>query len=381
MAITGIGLNQPLAASGPTRTYFFNGRLLSAEDLQREQALREAGQRRLAQLIGCGIERGLAIGWSSGSSELTVSAGLGVTPSGDVIETGDFTLDMAMARRAGPAGGFADCKAAFGDGGALAGLYLLVLTPDWIADGRAPTLLGDVGACNRNVELPAVRARLVPLRAPAGASANDLRNKLAVALLAPGGRSAARMLGWLPTTMAPTLGADDLPIAVLRIDLLAQIEWADAEAARRTLGPPPGGAADALWARSHRSEMEAFARQFAAQLRGSGALAPARAAGGLPESDDFAMLPPVLLLDAPSLARWESVFGKLENLALPLADSVGRERFALAFEGGLNGAPVARDDAHLRILRLHSHPKDVHHGQWLLRLHAGDDPDLPAVPS
>ncbi|WP_332879748.1 hypothetical protein [Massilia sp. S19_KUP03_FR1] len=371
MAITGISLNQPLAASGPARTYFFNGRLLSAEDLRREQVLREAGQRGLARLLGCGIARGLGVAWSAGSSELTVSAGLGVTAAGDVIETGDFTLDLAAARLAGPAGGFADCKSAFGDGAAAAGLYLLVLTPDSIADGRAPTLLGDVGACNRNVELPAVRAHLVPLRAPEGASANDLRNRVAVALLAP----ATRKLGWIPASMAPTLAASDLPLAVLRLALSAQVEWADPEAARRNLAPAPDAAADALWPRAGRVEMEAFARQFAAQLRGSGALPAARAADSPPESDDYALLPPVVLLDAPTRARWQAVFGALGNLALPPGWPFSRERFVLALEGGLNDTPVARDEAQLQIMQLT--PADRAGPQWLLRLRARDNPDAP----
>jgi hypothetical protein len=369
MATTAIALNQPLAASGQARTWFFNGRLLSAEDLRREQMLREAGQRRLAQLLGCGINRGFRIDWSGGSSTLTVGAGLGVTPAGDVIETGDFTLDLAVARQAGPAGGFADCQSAFGDGAAAAGLHLLVLTPDWIADGRAPTLLGDVGACNRNVELPAVRARLVPLRAPDGAAANDLRNRLAVALLAPG----TRRIGWLPATMAPALGASDLPLAVVRIDVSAHIEWADPEAARRNLAPPPDAAADALWPRSGRVEMEAFARQFAAQLRGSGELATRRATDGPPEWSDYALLPPVLLLDATTRARWEAVFGARDNLVLPAGVPAGRERFALALEGGLYGTPVARDDARLQMLQLA--PVDRGGAQWLLRLRASADPD------
>jgi hypothetical protein len=361
MATTGIGLNQPVVASGGARTYFFNGRLLSAEDLQREQTLREAGQRRLAQLRGCGIERGLALGWSAGSSELTVSAGLGVTASGEVIETGAFGLDLAAAAQAGPSGSFAACTAAFG-GGALAGLHLLVLTPAWIADGRAPILLGEGGACNRNVELPAVRARLVPLSAPADATAADLRNRLAFALLAPVAGSADRLLGWWPATVAPTLGADDLPLAVLKIDLQAQVEWADPEAARRRLGAPPGGAADALWPRSRRIEMEAFARQFAAQLL----------ADAPPAADDLALLPPVLVADAAMLARWDTVFGQV--LPLPVPDLVWRERFVRALDGGLDDEPVRRDAAALTVLALAQPDVDVVVPRWLIRVRHASDP-------
>jgi len=381
MATTGIGLNQPLIATGQARTYFFNGRLLSAEDLQREQTLREAGQRRLAQLLGCGIERGLNVGWSAGSSELTVSAGLGVTPSGELIEADSFLLDLAAAASAPRPGRFGDCAAAFDNGGALAGLHLLVLAPAWIGDGRAPTLLGEVGACNRNVELPAVRARLVPLRAPAGASVTDLRNRLAVALLAPVAGGADRMLGWWPTTVAPTLAADDLPIAVLQINLQAKVEWADPDAARRRVSAPPGNAADALWPHSRRTEMEAFAQQFAAQLLGSGALPLASAATTPPESAAFPLLPPLLLLDAAMLARWRAVFGELENLALAPEILLGREGFSQALEGGLNGEPVARDAAVAQLYRLYRQGEASGTGQWLLRLRDGADPDNTAAAS
>lgn len=64
-----------------------------------------------------------------------------------------------------------------------AGIYLLALTPAWPASGRAATLLGEVGACNRNLEQPAVRARLLSLVAPAGATDANARNAIAHALL------------------------------------------------------------------------------------------------------------------------------------------------------------------------------------------------------
>jgi hypothetical protein len=365
MATIGIGLNQPFVVSGAARTYFFNGRVLSAEDLQREQALREGGQRRFAQLFGCGIERGLMLGWSAGSSELTVSAGLGVTPSGELIETGPFTLDLAAAAQAGPSAGFATCAAAFGGGGARSGVYLLALTPAWIADGRAPTLLGEGGACNRNVELPAVRARLVPLNPPPGAlGAVDERNQFAVALLAPTAGSVSQMRGWWPSSVVPALGADDLPIALLKIDLKAQVEWADPEAARRRLHPPPGSAADALWPRSRRIEMEAFARQFTAQLRAAGA------ADVAPAPESFSTLPPVLVLDADTQEAWYRVFGDSLDSSV---DSVDHEGFALALEGGLYGEPVARDLASGRSLILYRT------ALWVRRLSVRSDLD-PAGP-
>ena len=75
-------LNQPFPALGSARTYFFNGRLLAAEDLSREQTLRETGQKQLARIIGCGIERGLNVQGQVGNSLLQITGGLGIAPSG-----------------------------------------------------------------------------------------------------------------------------------------------------------------------------------------------------------------------------------------------------------------------------------------------------------
>ena len=65
-------LNQVIAVDGEPRSFFFNGRLLSAEDLTREQAARDGAERRLARLIGCGVAEGLTVtaGVSRGEPEL-----------------------------------------------------------------------------------------------------------------------------------------------------------------------------------------------------------------------------------------------------------------------------------------------------------------------
>ncbi|WP_034410454.1 hypothetical protein [Derxia gummosa] len=366
------GLDQPLAASGEARTYFFNGRLLSAEDLQREQIAREAGQRRLARLAGCGIERGLGV-TLAGARLIGIGAGLGVTPSGAIIETTGFELDLAGSGAGGTAAGrFGDCAARFGSLGALAGTHLLVLTPAWIGEGRAPTLLGEVGACNRRQELPGLRARLVPLNPPADATAATLRNRLATALFGTAGLAADRVVGWWPATVAPTLRADDLPIAVLAINTAGNLDWVDTDAARRRLAPPPGAEGDALWPRSERVAMEAFARQCARQLAEGAALPAARAAEGTAAA--FPVLPPLLLLDAAGLDRWRAVFGALPALAAEWEIELGREDFARALDGGLDARPVAQARATAMLYRLWRAPGDGGADQWLLRLRDGAEP-------
>ncbi|HEV6967654.1 hypothetical protein, partial [Roseateles sp.] len=140
-------LNQVVAVDGEPRSFFFNGRLLSAEDLSREQAARDGAERRLARLIGCGVAEGLTVTAGTGSL-LHIAAGLGVTPSGAVIDIGNLDLDLSSAGRGASFSGFGNCAAGLAEGQPLAGLYLLTLTPAWAGQGRAATLLGEVGACN-----------------------------------------------------------------------------------------------------------------------------------------------------------------------------------------------------------------------------------------
>jgi len=359
---TSIRLNQSVIASGEARTFFFNGRLLSAEDLKREQGQREAGQRRLAQLVGCGIATGLGVEVGvSKKTTLSIKAGLGVTPSGEVIEVGDLELDLQTAPRPLRAGGFSACEAAFNSGALLAGLHLLVLTPTWISDGRALTLLGDVGACNRNVERPAVRARLVKLK-DLTTDPNKRRNSLAYALLAPDPLSAefktTKLIGWWPGSIAPTLRGDDLPIAVVSINEKAEVEFLDVDAARRRLAPPPGNAADALWPESRTAEMEAFARQFL------GHLSELKYLKLREQTVQFDWLPPVVVLNKEAKDRYSQVFSKT-SAALPEKEhKVGRESFARALRDGLHGEPIKIQVNSVRAVLLKLGDSD----SWLLRL-------------
>lgn len=389
MSATGISLNQPVIASGEARTFFFNGRLLSAEDLQREQGQREAGQRRLAQLIGCGIATGLGVTAGVGSTELSIGAGLGVTPSGDVIEVGNLEIDLQTASRPRRAGGFSACEAAFNTNALIAGLHLLVLTPTWIGDGRARTLLGDVGACNRNVELPAVRPRLIQLNPPTDDTIK-LRNHLAYALLgsdpllAPGAANA--LIGWWPSRIAPTLGRDDLPIAVVKVNDRAQVEFLDVNAARRRLAPPPGNAADELWPESRTVEVEAFMRQFLGQIKdlakasSGNALAPPtnlRIEKTSSKLEPFDWLPPVVLLDEGQRQDYQKVLAGTAG-ALPTLptyyESVNREVFARALRVGLYGEPIERVNAHpTNPLKLKLADREL----WLLRFQSITSPLSP----
>ena len=348
-------LNQVIAVDGEPRSFFFNGRLLSAEDLSREQAARDGAERRLARLIGCGVADGLTVAAGAGSV-LHIVAGLGVTPSDADIDIGNLDLDLSSVGRGSSFSGFGNCAAGLAEGKPLAGLYLLTLTPAWSAQGRAATLLGEVGACNRRTEQPAVRARLVEVQPPAGLGVDSLRNELAVALLSPGQGLAevpagGRVGWWMRQRIAggaaaPGLSADELPLALLQIDTKAAPLWIDTDSARRRLAAPPGEAGDAgigTWPQSWAVEMQAFAAQFLAEL----AEAKATAA-------NFAWLPPTLPLTAAQLAR----FRKLLPGGVPAtAQVLNRALFARALLDGWQDVPLRRSAAHLHLAQLEGHPE------------------------
>lgn len=397
MAGSLIRLNQPVAASGSPRTFFFNGRLLAAEDLKREQALRESGQSQLARLIGCGIAAGLEVSGSAKSSALSISAGLGVTPSGEVIDVGDLTLDLAGATVAARPGGFGSCAAAMANLEApAAGIYLLALSPSWIGSGRAATLLGEVGACNRAIEQPAVRARLLKVSAPAEATTDTARNLVAHTLLAPDDPAsllthvspldapsgALRLVGWWPASVVPTLTSDDLPIALLRIDSGAKLLWLDAAAARRRIAPPPGFAGDDFWRESHALEMEAFGRQFVAQ---AGDEAARRANDETaPGANAFVTLPPVSVVSSAELQALRKLFSaaaaeKANAAKIPVIPRnaeaiVSRTVFVATLHAALHDATVSLADARASVLHLRDSDR------YLLRLrHRADAKEASAV--
>lgn len=344
-------LNQVIAVDGEPRSFFFNGRLLSAEDLSREQAARDGAERRLARLIGCGVAEGLAVTAGAGSL-LHVAAGLGVTPSGAVIDIGNLDLDLSSAGRGASFSGFGNCAAGLAEGQPLAGVYLLTLTPAWAGQGRAATLLGEVGACNRRTEQPAVRARLVEVQPPSGLGTASVRNELAVAWLSPGwGLTAVpeggRVGWWMRQRIgggaaAPGLTADELPLALLQIDATATPLWIDTDSARRRLAEPPGEAGDALWPTSWAVEMQAFAAQFLAELMEAKATA-----------DAFVWLPPTLPVTPAQLAQFRKFFG-----GVPTSPEVlNRALFARALLDGWQDLPRRRSAATLHLAQLEGHPE------------------------
>src|ERR1041385_5120047 len=169
-----ISLQQPVLDGGIRSINFFNGRLLSANDLTREQSAAREADRRLGQAVGDGIAYGLevskTIGTSNDSPGVTVAAGLAINRRGQTLMLAAET-DVALVRSNesnGSANNFSDClPLQTGAYVAGAGAYLLTLAPVQSTEGRAITSgLNQPGSCNTDTIVTAVQFRLIQIDPP-----------------------------------------------------------------------------------------------------------------------------------------------------------------------------------------------------------------------
>lgn len=175
--MTAIGnLNQPFIEGGIKDPYFFNGRLLTAEDLQDHQTAESLHHRQLGRIMGEGIARGMEVGVVSDGTggttpTLSVTPGLALNRGGQVLELVD-TVHLKLVRDDtgvnGGTGVFAPCKT---QNPQLVptgtGVYILVAAPASDYEGKAPMhYLGDTGklsGCNHKYQKEGVQFRLVLL--------------------------------------------------------------------------------------------------------------------------------------------------------------------------------------------------------------------------
>src|SRR5262245_34521365 len=85
-----------LSGTSVRSPYYFNGRLLSAEDLAAEHAAALARERSLGRALGAGVSQGLEVRrqtTSPSSSVVTVSKGVAFNRCGEIVELcEDITL-------------------------------------------------------------------------------------------------------------------------------------------------------------------------------------------------------------------------------------------------------------------------------------------------
>lgn len=167
--------------------HYFNGRLLSREDLDAEHSAGRARDQRLGRALGAGIAHGLLVTEQSRNQPVivSVSAGLAVTDCGEVLELTE-ALTLRLEKPPTPArpttrADFDGCRTPLGAAPDQAGAYVLTLSAETVTEGRAPVAgLGNrVSPCNAGQRAEGLKFRLVPLSASSVTAGLRARNQLA----------------------------------------------------------------------------------------------------------------------------------------------------------------------------------------------------------
>jgi hypothetical protein len=182
------GLLEPILTGGIKNTNFFNGRIVTAEDLRTEQAAKKRQLAQLATAVGDGVVWGfevtLAAGTQSDPPGVRIKPGLALNRNGEAV-----ALPVETVVRFGPAtpqaaetGLFQQCEPPSLQFQNF-GMYVLTVKPASGLQGRAPmTELGMEGVgttCGSRYAVEGVRFGAVPFTVPAGTDASPLAKETA----------------------------------------------------------------------------------------------------------------------------------------------------------------------------------------------------------
>jgi hypothetical protein len=281
---------QPILDDGLRLVNFFNGRLLSAEDLTAEQTANRLSRRLLGQALGAGVAEGFFVtapqlnNASAESLVVNVDAGLAVNRRGDVLKLGEKTTVALTGSLKTPgatvASVFADCSGSPTAGPASVGLFLLTVSPVSAGEGRAPTSgLGNQSApCNTRFAVEGVQFHLI--RLPTPTPGPQLRNILAYRAFGFLTSTAQTFPAALENPFAPassvyglldTLPADKFPICHVPLALIYRsaqgIQFVDNWSVRRAVTSRTATQPWQMFDSPRRmSEMEAIFLQFQEHL-------------------------------------------------------------------------------------------------------------------
>lgn len=302
---------------------FFNGRLLTAEDLSREQGAGREEHRRLGRAIGSGVAYGLEVVPTPNSDRvrepaLTIAPGLAIDRRGQTLALAD---PIAISLKAPPADSsttpapitaFAICEPSDADAYvAGAGLYLLTIGAVEGKEGRAAVSgLGNIEAsCNTKYLVPGVRFRLIQLDLPPSDlnQPDLLRNRVAYRCFqgdAPVydafytnlfGPSVGKY-GLIDALRPGRLKDCEVPLAIVYLTATDGLVFVDMWAARRRIIAPAADARFPLLTADRRlAEAEAMFMQFQQQIDDI-VLDPGSNLGLIAAISRFLFLPPVGLL-------------------------------------------------------------------------------------
>ena len=350
-------LQQPTGEGGVELVNFFNGRLLSARDLGREQLAGRRADALLGEALGDGIAFGFEVSVSPLADEvvpsLEISPGLAINRAGICLrltKTTRVRLSRTDSTSFATAGcTFDDCVPLSG-GTYVAGegLYLLTVAPAEIQLGRAPSngLGGIEPRCDIDRKVEAVQFRLLeiprelyPEESPAEP---DFRNSIAYRCFGTGVRAAwptdllgsgRRQDGILDKMTGYGLSPHDTPLALLAFTGAATLTFVDSWAVRRPLAlADPIGQFHSLTAPRRIAVGRAMLAQFQAhfqELRDAG-LKPGT---HFTARSHFSLLPPVGILPRLTSSEALDFFGEMTirgpvHINSPTVEPLVRESLA-----------------------------------------------------
>ena len=180
-----IALDTAFVDHGIPHVAFWNGRVLTAEDLRGEQLANQLGRNRLGRAIGSGVVSGLSVQPGTGATTVNVAAGLAIDRTGQVVELPvDVSLSLVVPSTPAEGDGvFTVCEPIASSSPTGTGLYLLVIRP--ASDSRSsvagvPAIGAGVATeCGPRYTVDGVSFRLIgvdpiPLAEAAGHDQADL---------------------------------------------------------------------------------------------------------------------------------------------------------------------------------------------------------------
>jgi hypothetical protein len=299
-------------------TSFFNGRLLSGEDLSRDQQAHREARRRLGQALGDGVAFGLEVFEAPSTSTLTspvvtIQAGVAVSRSGKVLALPNAT-DIRLVRGAAPATAaspdstFSVCgEPQAGVYVVGEGVYVLTVSPAAGTQGRAPVSgLGNMAAsCNVQSVVEGVQFRLVQPTVDLELLLDGprLRNRMAAVAFGLSDRTAMRGdplgpassagYGMIDALRAARALTDcDVPLALIHWTASGGIRFVDMWSVRRRITRRGADARWTWWTGDRvASESEALFLQFQEQIEDIAA--SGEDASAIAAADRFEFLPPL----------------------------------------------------------------------------------------
>lgn len=311
-------LLEPILEGGIRFTHFFNGRVLTAEDLRAEQEASLAQRQQLGRAIGDGVVSGLEVRAHKDNTVL-ITRGLAIARSGHPVSLGqEVRLDLVPEAQTAPAGAglFHDCATPTASSVSIGqGAYILTVSPASGFEGRAPMAgvqsTGQITGCGSRFVVEGVQFRLIRLEyAQHKFSGPRLRSQLAhwclgtpalaaalknpLAAPAPASADGGNALEWL--RQSGTLTEREVPLALIHWQNTIQFIdlWAVRRRAEARLTPEVSAAPFAALIDPRRMAVaEAVYLQFqeqVEQLRQKGEVSTQ------PADSQFAYLPPAGIL-------------------------------------------------------------------------------------